>query len=455
MEKNQWSLTRITQENEPEFRDCIPARYGKWAFQKEKLLMGVKDSGEVPCGALAASMEEEIIQIDSIYVKPEFRRRGVGRKLIGSLQGVLAKTGKKELRAEYPYPKMRELELFFFTCGFRTEADGDEGNRIYTAPVGRIKDLKFLKENVPAGEGDLMSIQELPDQLRVQWLRRFGQDLPEELDPRNSGGRLLPEESLTYVRNGKVEAFTVVSHLEDDSVYLAAVYSSAGAVKALVPVLQETLRRVAKNYEDKTFCFAAATEAGRKLASHLCGGMEEVLDIQTMRTIVWRKEGEEEPVEYDPYDPVNVMPRLNGLGAVLERLEIEYDVLWSERDYPAILAAVDGRNLRFTYVPTGPVEEERFVLNVACAVAEDMGNPMEMVLLCQQFNLNSLFAMVSYLPAAGQAVMRCAVPEMGEIHGKESLQYLITLFLESISQFDEFLEEHQKETGHEQVAEGI
>lgn len=443
MERKAWKLVSITQENERKFRDCIPGRFGKWAARKGKILIGAENSQEISCAALAASVEEEIIRIDSVFVKPEFRSQGIGKELIKAIQGFLERTGRRGLAVEYPYPNMRQLELFFLSCGFRREETAEPGNQIYTVPVRRIKGLKFLEMPAPAGEGSLTAFQELPDQVRVQWLRRFGHDLPEELDPRNSGGILLPEESLTYVREGKVEAFTVVSRLEDDSIYLASVYSQNGAVKALVPLMQETLRRVSERYEDKIFCFAAATEAGRKLAGHLCRGNEEFLDIQIMRTSVWRKEGEEEPVEYNPYAAEMIMPRLNGLAAVLERLEIENDILWSEKDYPAVLATVDGRDLRFTYIPAGPVEEERFVLNLACAVAEVPGDPMGMMLLCQRFNLGSLFAAASYLPVTGQVVMRCAVPELGEIPKEESLKFLITLFLDSIAQFQEFPELHQ------------
>jgi len=441
----EWKVVKITRENEARFYDCIPAACRMRMVQKGGFAVGAADTKGEPVGALVGEAHKEAVEISSIYVKPKSRRQGIGTGLLDAVKQLLASRGGGRAAISYPYPRMREMDQFLISCGFRPE---EEGNRVYFVAVNDIQGMGFLKKPAPVAGGSLVPLSRMADEDRVRWLRRFGRDLPEDLDPRKCGGELLAEESLVFMGKGQVSAFAVLSRLEDGTLYLASLYSKRGAVKAMVPLLQQVLAGLIEKHPGEVLCFAAATRAGRGLADRLCGEKEDCVDIQTMRTSVWHAGTQEEGEEMDFHTPESLMPRLGGLSNRLNGLGIENDILMSVDTFPAVLAETGGRQLRFTYVPAGTAGEGRFVLNITWTVSGQDGQVeglFGMLSLCQQFNQESLFASSVYDPARNQAMVRCAVPEMGGIPEEEYISYVIGLFTDSIRQFEELMESRAQE----------
>ena len=436
MKNNEKRLVKITRENQQLFSRCIPDTFKKVLFQKGMNAVGIVAWDGQGCGAAVSTLEEGDIRILSVYVEPEYRRMGMGTELVRALQGFVSKAGQgtRRLRIEYPYPKMGEMELFLFRCGFQTEA---EGNQIYYVPVRHVQDLDLLKKSFPLTEGEIIVMREMPEEQKIRWLRRFCNDLPQSFSPRQAGGALLEENSFLYMNKGTADGFVICSHLEDDSIYLAVLYSEKKAVKALPALLRAALSSLLPRYEDKILCFAAATHSGRQLAEHLCRGHEEKIRMETMRTSVWRAEDPDRQVEYDPLGEVNLIPRLNGLSAVLDDMGIAHSIRYPEPEaYPGIQADIEGKNILLAYALAAPAGEDKFVLNLLYQVPKGEKEFFALALACQRFNLRSRF--VSAIPDmdSGQVFIRWAVPEVGGVADSKTITVVTGLFLDGIRQFE-------------------
>ncbi len=424
-------LVRITGENRELFRECIPDVWYERLLRKDVAAVGALSPEAV--GAVVTVVEEKDVRLISIYVKEPFRRKGIGTELIRSAKSMTGLAKKRALAVEYQYPSMRALEAFLFRCGFRMEL---EGNQIYSVPIKKIPGTGLLEKPAAVKEGKILPVSRLSEHVKAEWLYRFGHDLPIELDPRRSGGEFLPEDSMVFLLREEVLAFAVCSRLEEGVIYLASLYSDSRSVMALLPMLQKTVSNLAGKYTEETLCFSAATEAGKRLAEKVCRGQEDKIDIQTVRTGVWRREKEETELTMNQYDMENLMPRVNGLSYLLDELGLENDVLFSMEAFPAILAAAEGRSIRFTYIPAAPVEEERFVLNLVTELPMKEEGLFGTMMACEEFNAASLFAAAYCRPGGDQVVLRCAVPEPGGLPSPEELRYTIDLFLGSVEQFE-------------------
>jgi len=423
-------LVRITGENRELFRECIPDVWYERLSRKDVAAVGALSPDAA--GAVVAVVEEKDVRLISIYVKEPFRRKGIGMELIRSAKSMTSLKKKRALAVEYQYPSMRMLEAFLFRCGFRMEL---EGNRIYSVPIKRIPGTELLEKPAAVKAGKLLPVSRLSEHVKAEWLYRFGHDLPIELDPRRSGGEFLPEDSMVFLLREEVLAFAVCSRLEEGVIYLASLYSDSRSVMALLPMLQKTISNLAGKYTEETLCFSAATEAGKRLAEKVCRGQEDKIDVQTVRTGVWRREKEETEFAMNQYDMENLMPRVNGLSYLLDELGLENDVLFSMEAFPAILATAEGRRIRFTCIPAAP-EEERFVLNLVTELPMKEEGLFGTMMACEEFNAASLFATAFCQPGGNQAILRCAIPELEGLPSPEELKYTIDLFLGSVEQFE-------------------
>ena len=84
----------VTAENGEAFFSFLPAELTAW--KDHMLLLGLEEDGE-PCGLLAGAPTEDVFELRSLYVRPEYRRRGGGLRLLEVLVAVL--TEEPDLRA--------------------------------------------------------------------------------------------------------------------------------------------------------------------------------------------------------------------------------------------------------------------------------------------------------------------------------------------------------------------
>ena len=431
-ESREWRLVKITVENQKMFSHCIPDTYKKHLFERGMSAIGAVDGQGEGCGAVVACVEDENIRILWVYVEPKQRRKGIGSDLLGEVKNALIRRKKREGRLfiEYPYPKMRELELLLLRSGFFTEA---ETNRIYYVPACHLKDSELLEKPVFVPDGEELSLKEMTPEQKLLWLHRFGKDLPQELSPQNAGGILLEGESFASVDKGHVQAFALCSRLEDASVYLAALYCEKRAVRAMTSLLQKTLGAVLERYGDQIFCFSAATDGGKRLAEHLCRGHEDKIEIQTIRISTWIEDKEQ--VGYESFAWRNLMPRLNGLEALLRDLGMEVSRMPEKAErFPGLQADIEGETIRFFYAPAGPLDQERFILNLESVAFEGQEGKMEWTAVCQAFNLENHFAVAIFDVNRGQVIARHMIPELGGIPAGENLDLAVCLFLDSLRQ---------------------
>lgn len=97
---------------------------GSYAPPAGRLLIayGVLHAHELPagCGALRP-LNAEICEMKRLYVRPEFRRFGIGRELADSLVASAREIGYRAIRLD-TLPAMREAHALYEQMGFRETA---------------------------------------------------------------------------------------------------------------------------------------------------------------------------------------------------------------------------------------------------------------------------------------------------------------------------------------------
>ena len=100
MEKTTYKLSWLTQENKDGFSSCIPDTCQIQLLKKGAVGIGAAGPEGDAYGAAVALIGEERVEVSSIYVKPEFRRQGIGGKLVKALRTLMLREGRKELAVE-------------------------------------------------------------------------------------------------------------------------------------------------------------------------------------------------------------------------------------------------------------------------------------------------------------------------------------------------------------------
>ena len=205
----------------------------------------------VALGALAAHLEDGGCVIDSLYVSPEHRRRGVGRMLAAGREDLLTGRGAARLRMSFTVtlPEHETMAPFLSALGFAPEED--EGENIYFATLEQVAGGAFFRRT---GEG---SKENLPfAQVDEALLARADREAWQQGAPMAKGlltdARIDREVSCALVRAGKVEAFVAFDHSCCQRLTLACAWSGGGGPAALAGLLQEAFRQAREKYPPET-----------------------------------------------------------------------------------------------------------------------------------------------------------------------------------------------------------
>ncbi len=142
-----------------------------------------------------------------------------------------------------------------------------------------------------------------------------------------------------------------------------------------------------------------------------------------------------------------VMPQNSTLLDELAELGVEADLLVTVDDVPYVLAQYEERRIQFHFLP---VDGEHFVLNMVHYVSdrtmvEDTSEGslkgFDSFLICERFNAGSLLASAVYNPMSNEYMLRMAIPTMGMPFETEYIQYLLSLFSESVMEFETMLQD--------------
>ncbi len=140
---------QITRDNLTYFEGFLLTDVLEPRTRRRTLLLGLVDDG-VACGAIAASMFASDLNITSLYVSPDYRRKGGGRLLIDTLCNVME--GKYDyLTVDFTLVEkdMQTLVPFLEQLDFE---EADSRHQMYAFPVAKLADTPFFQEHADAIE---------------------------------------------------------------------------------------------------------------------------------------------------------------------------------------------------------------------------------------------------------------------------------------------------------------
>lgn len=161
-------ITRITMNNEEYFTPFLPdtADYD----QPNLLRLGVvTDDGEA-AGAIAAFIDESIIEFISIYIQKEHRRAGYGRALVDALIDLAAESEDEYTAICAYFPDKPAFSEFFEKTGFDIFYDSS----MYQIRLGEVirseRCRKLLLKNNAKGIRNVSSLSEAETRLFTNFL---------------------------------------------------------------------------------------------------------------------------------------------------------------------------------------------------------------------------------------------------------------------------------------------
>lgn len=121
---------------------------GKYAPPSGRLLLAWCDSKVAGCAALR-KISDRVCEMKRMYVRPEFRRKGIGRKLALALIEEALKIGYKKMKLD-TLPLMKEAIPLYQTLGFK-ETDAYRYNPVEGAMYMEL-DLETFTEKFSTQE---------------------------------------------------------------------------------------------------------------------------------------------------------------------------------------------------------------------------------------------------------------------------------------------------------------
>lgn len=209
--------------------------------------LGLTEDG-LALGAAAGHLENGRFWVRSLYVAPEYRRRGGGRMLVEAL-GRLAEqfSSGMEIRFTITREEHRTLPPFLHALGFERETD--DGTDIFLTTLQRASESPFFSG---AGNGSGTPLAEVGDgalSLLEKAALAANAPLPE-------GGLKVQqvdrEISVCSFDGSNPQAFVVLERLCPDLLTLSAAWSGARSPAVLPGLLRTALTLARKKYPPET-----------------------------------------------------------------------------------------------------------------------------------------------------------------------------------------------------------
>jgi putative acetyltransferase len=100
-----------------DFTNELSGLPGDYTPPKGRLLLGVKDGRVAGCVAMR-KVSGQTCEMKRLYVRPEFRGQGIGRRFALAIIGEARKSGYKQMRLD-TVPSMKEATFLYRSLGFK------------------------------------------------------------------------------------------------------------------------------------------------------------------------------------------------------------------------------------------------------------------------------------------------------------------------------------------------
>lgn len=231
--------------------------------------------------------DEAILEIISLYVAPDYRRRKLGGTLLMELlEAVLSETegNLKGVIASF-MPETEGVEALLTKAGF--EIKTDEQAQTFRLPVSELADSPLLKRKKSVPEGYILrSLKGISDTTLRQLAEELKRNRVDDLSLEEMG-QALPDCSYVLL-NGKLEpkACAIFHAMGENGIYLSQFFTADGSTAAGMAVLQAAAKALLNRFPDETVLeIPTLTESSAGLVKKLLpsskstGLMHAVLDL--------------------------------------------------------------------------------------------------------------------------------------------------------------------------------
>lgn len=231
-------------------------------------------SGNKVIGALAGAVNNDEFEIDSIYVDPEYRRLGAGKKMMEELYSLLQ---DMDLSVSIEYTLTEEgeetgtLRPFLYSMGFHEEEE------FYPSYLtGSLNDLEVDVKSAGVDFDDIRSLEDMKGKI------------PQQAEDSDPFPLLLPEgvfslmsvdrtASFLALKDNLVTAYAVVRIMENDIVRIdmdGVNGLEAGEVRIVLSYAEKKLK--SKYGSDHTVCMLSSTAEAERVISRVLKGCTRV-----------------------------------------------------------------------------------------------------------------------------------------------------------------------------------
>lgn len=263
-------LGYITSEHLPHFASLMLPEAVQALERGEPLVALGLTEQTVACGALAGYLEGSRFQIISLFVAPDYRRRGGGRLLVETLLELLADNGQAagvELSYTDTAPDHKSLAPFLETLGFCQE--NDRGENIFLTTLGQVQQSPFFAGG-RAAPADILPFCKIPDIcLTMAGKQALLEGAPVPEVPL-SDASLDREVSHALFRDKAVQAFVAFDHSCCGHLTLCCAWSGSAGSAALPALLRAAFCRAVEAYPLETeIALQTVNQASARLAAAL------------------------------------------------------------------------------------------------------------------------------------------------------------------------------------------
>ncbi len=250
---------------------------------------------DLAVGTIAGAVDGDTFELISIYVHPDYRRRGIGEALIQRLDELL-EGENLPVRAEYTLQDPEGDELQSLDYFLRIQGFTEEEEKLPCWFMGQVRDLKTKPNPAKEPFEDLLPPEELirqqllkEDRIREkeeeEKIRAF-QEVPEKTlkaaaaeaqshgAPVPEGGLISPSVdskiSSCVLEEGKVRAYLTAEVLSEDLIKISALYSALPDPRDLMSMIDRTAGELTERYKpEMRIAMLALNRTSEKLIRYM------------------------------------------------------------------------------------------------------------------------------------------------------------------------------------------
>lgn len=232
------------------FRELISAETEQRLREGEKLSVIGLTYGKYAAGAVAFHMEEEHVEIISLYVSPDFRRKGGGKILLSVIEKIAEELDSWVSVSFSAFDEeSRTLEALFAAADYELRDDVDY--RSYMVTLADCEDSEALKK--APRDNRLKYFSELSETK----LKSYNKQAEAKLAPLPVGGLLSEaldrELSVAYEENGRVKGFVAIENMDyENGIRLAAAFNGTDNPMVLMWLVKAAFSVAEKKYDENT-----------------------------------------------------------------------------------------------------------------------------------------------------------------------------------------------------------